>query len=239
MSIKTIYFFRHGQTNYNVSKHQETLDACKKFFAQYVGDRATMTREDYAKVPLNDTGKQQAMLLAQYLQDKHLEVVVSSPYQRTLETAQAVVELAKVPLLLDERLVEVHKGEAQNLFPCEMEQKYNAETLSQWRSTDPKDADFAFPQGESKNQVIQRLTTAVINVVTAPEDYHTIGISTHASILRYFILYITKTLMETLKNSEVAVCTFDPRQYDPARPLEAFHYQGRHLVSDVLSKKNT
>ena len=65
---KTIYIFRHGQTDYNVA-------------------RRVMGQLD---IPLNDVGRIQAAELANKLETATIDVIYSSPLTRAIETAQKI-----------------------------------------------------------------------------------------------------------------------------------------------------
>lgn len=66
-----------------------------------------------AGVTLDDKGVQQAAALAERLRPVPLAVVVSSPLERTVQTARALVDGREpaVPLELDERVIEAHYGD--------------------------------------------------------------------------------------------------------------------------------
>ncbi len=66
---QNFYFFRHGQTNENRD-----------------GIRQDMGQDAY----LLDAGLKQAEELAEFLSDKNLDVIYSSPYMRAVDTAKIV-----------------------------------------------------------------------------------------------------------------------------------------------------
>ena len=72
--MKHFYFFRHGQTNENRDGKQYST-----------GDNAYLT----------ETGVKQAQELAKYLSDKNLDIIYSSPFNRTIETAKIIAKKYK------------------------------------------------------------------------------------------------------------------------------------------------
>lgn len=60
--------------------------------------------------PLSDRGRKQVEKLADELSAKSIEVIFSSPLWRTRQTAEILSRSLKVPLLSDERLIEIDVG---------------------------------------------------------------------------------------------------------------------------------
>ncbi|WP_281738401.1 histidine phosphatase family protein [Enterococcus dispar] len=85
-----IYLARHGQTQWNVEKR-----ICGR-----------------ADVPLTTVGRRQAQNLVQKLSDKKIKIdrIIVSPLCRAQETALIVNEKLQLPLVTDERLIEMDFG---------------------------------------------------------------------------------------------------------------------------------
>lgn len=65
----------------------------------------------YGRLPgygLSDNGREQARATADYLRDKPLDALYSSPMQRAQETAGIIAQHQQVKVAVDERLNEVH-----------------------------------------------------------------------------------------------------------------------------------
>ena len=76
-----LYVVRHGQTQYNVDKRfQGQID-----------------------VPLNDVGKKQVMELSKKLSNINLDLIISSPLLRAVDTAKAIQKNNKVPIIISEK----------------------------------------------------------------------------------------------------------------------------------------
>ena len=87
---RNFYFFRHGQTNENEAGARE-------------GNRV----ESF----LTDAGIRQAKRLAEYLSDKNLDVIYSSPLKRAVHTAEIVAERHPgIKIITDDDLIEAAFG---------------------------------------------------------------------------------------------------------------------------------
>ncbi|MBO9130289.1 histidine phosphatase family protein [Bacillus sp. 165] len=93
---------RHGQTDWNF---QEIIQG----------------RED---IPLNETGKKQALQSAQFLQNEKWDIIISSPLVRAQETARTVANAVKLDSIeLDDRFIERNFGEASGKSIAEFREK--------------------------------------------------------------------------------------------------------------------
>ena len=71
MPMKTVYFVRHGETEANVAR---------------------IIAGGELESPLTDQGKKQAKKAGQELRDKHIDMIVSSPMERTRDTAKLIAK---------------------------------------------------------------------------------------------------------------------------------------------------
>ena len=119
-----LFVTRHGQTTWNVLNK-----VCGRTDA-----------------PLTALGRQQAAALADKTKDLGIDLIISSPLQRALDTARAVEVVCGAPIMTDERLIE---------------QDYGI-----YEGVDRKDAGFQsnkrffayrYPQGESMMQLAGRV----------------------------------------------------------------------------------
>ena len=131
---------RHGQTPMSVQK-------------RYSG------RTD---APLTDTGIRQAAAAAKRLAPAGLDVIVASPLQRTVRTAEEVAAVTGIPVLTDEGFRETDFGAWEGLTFAEVRERWPAE-LAAW----PADPQVAPPGGESFTNVSARVTAALHRVLAA------------------------------------------------------------------------
>lgn len=79
-----IYVVRHGETDYNV----------KKVF------------QGQTDIPLNETGKKQAQETASKFKNINVDMILVSPLQRALQTAEPISQITGVPITVEQRLIE-------------------------------------------------------------------------------------------------------------------------------------
>lgn len=88
-----LYITMHGQTNWNVQKKvQGKVD-----------------------IPLNDKGKQQALLVKNELEEVPIDIIICSPLIRAKETAIIINSERNIPIIYDDRISERDFGEFEGL----------------------------------------------------------------------------------------------------------------------------
>lgn len=103
--------------------------------------------------PISLGGRAAAEELIEYFSDKNIEAIYVSGYRRTGETiAPLAARLGLVPVI-DERLNEIDNGLIEGLSDAEVEERY-PEVWSAYRR---RSADFRFPEGETGEEVRQRI----------------------------------------------------------------------------------
>ena len=65
--------------------------------------------------PLSEKGRTQAAELAEKLKDTDIDLIFSSPLSRAKETAMAVAKVKGLPVIEDERLLEIDFGEFEGV----------------------------------------------------------------------------------------------------------------------------
>lgn len=79
-----IYVVRHGQTDYNV----------KQVFQGHID------------IPLNDVGINQAKETASKFENIDIDMILVSPLQRAIQTANYIKDVVGKPIIIEERLIE-------------------------------------------------------------------------------------------------------------------------------------
>lgn len=104
-SVKSRWFFiRHGETDANKTENQNG---------------------DGYDCPLNENGRTQAQRAGEHLAHESIEVIFSSPFSRTRETAEIIGEKTGVQeIIFDERLRERHMGEAEGISYAETRERF-------------------------------------------------------------------------------------------------------------------
>jgi probable phosphoglycerate mutase len=154
--VTRIVAIRHGQTAWNVdARIQGQLD-----------------------VGLDETGRWQALRLAQALADERFDAVYSSDLGRAWQTAQVVAEAAGVALRADQGLRERGFGVFEGLTFAEIEQRF-APQAQRWRS---RDVTFGPEGGETLARFVERAVDAVAAIAARHRGQH-IAVVTHSGVL--------------------------------------------------------
>ncbi|MEY4133939.1 MAG: hypothetical protein RL386_289 [Bacteroidota bacterium] len=157
MHPKKLYFIRHGETEYN---------------------RLNIVQGRGVNAPLNDTGLWQAEAFYQTYRHIPVKAVIASSLQRTHQTVGPFTR-QQLPLTALPDLDEMHWGSFEGQSPSpelrEMYQKANLE----WSAGN---YGFSFGDGESAQQLAERLSRALQYLCERPED--TLLVCSHGRALR-------------------------------------------------------
>ena len=145
--MKHLYFVRHGLSEHNIA-------------GIYSGQTET---------PLSKEGRVQASMAGEIAKELHIDYIISSPYERALETAQIIAREIGYPLdeiELNDNLVERHFGELEG---------------TPWLPD--RDVDNE-PGVESPADLEARVKRAYEHILTLP--YDNILVASHGSTGRMF-----------------------------------------------------
>lgn len=155
--MKKLYLFRHGETDYNLHNLcQGILD-----------------------IPLNDTGRSQALELANRLSGFGIEIIYSSHLVRAAETAQIVAQKLQIPVVKHAGLQEVNLGTLAG-----KSKEVVAKIMPDYQHI-RKDLEFdlQFPEGESRLESRRRILDAVLTIANT-SIANNIGIASHGFVIR-------------------------------------------------------
>jgi len=105
-----------------------------------------------AGVPLDDVGLQQAEAVAAALQEEPIALVVASPLSRAVQTARAVAQSHKLPVVNDDAFTDIDFGQWQGVPAAQVQQQY-PELYAAWLT---RPHHVRFPGGEDLNTVAAR-----------------------------------------------------------------------------------
>jgi probable phosphoglycerate mutase len=105
-----------------------------------------------ADVPLDELGLEQAQRAADFLKDRKIDAIFSSPLSRCLELANGVAAYHDLEVMVDERLREIDLGRWDGETYREIFEK-DGELLKKW-TRDP--TSMTIPGGESLQDVQER-----------------------------------------------------------------------------------
>ena len=160
--MKTIIMVRHGQSVTNLDKvFTGQLDA-----------------------PLTDIGRQQARLMAQYLDFYQVNRIFASPLQRAVDTADAIAVRQNCTVEKCSAIMEINSGHWQGLTFDEIAKRYPV-TYQAWKT----DIGSAEPDsGETCVQLYDRVTAFFKEMLQMDEK--TICLVCHATPIRMMESYM-------------------------------------------------
>ncbi|MDY6431023.1 MAG: histidine phosphatase family protein [Bacilli bacterium] len=204
-----IYILRHGETTLNAKGvMQGRLDE-----------------------PLNDRGRELALITGRALKGIHFDYAISSPLSRARETAQIILKESQniLPIDIDERIIEIDFGDLEGKKITEMGEdglKFYFEPLK----------FKGFPNGETVLEVCKR-TQEFLKELIAKDDNKTYLISTHGCAMRAMINYLLDnkedywighapyncsfTIIESNKG-KASIIEIDKVYYDPSLIVDRF-----------------
>jgi ribonuclease H / adenosylcobalamin/alpha-ribazole phosphatase len=197
---------RHGQTPMSVQK-------------RYAG------RSD---VPLTDTGIRQAAAAAKRLASAGIGVIVTSPLQRAVQTAEEVAAVTGTPVVTDDGFRETDFGAWEGLTFAEVRERWPSE-ITAWLA----DPAVAPPGGESFAEVSERVTIA-LNRVLANRGRQTVLIVSHVTPIKTLVaaaLLAPPPALYRMHLDVAALCEIDWYPDGPA-VLRSFN-DTAHLDSEI------
>ncbi|KAJ1837583.1 hypothetical protein LPJ57_011383, partial [Coemansia sp. RSA 486] len=128
--------------------------------------------------PLNDTGKRQADALAEALKHSKIDWILTSQFDRAIETASHVAKYhPQAVSTIDERLREISWGVADGKYIDEVDHMVDP-VVDEWNAGD---FDARVPEGESANECKARVVAAFADILAKVRQnkHKTVFINTH------------------------------------------------------------
>lgn len=157
--LKTIYFVRHGQSEHNVAPVFQSPDS-----------------------PLSEQGKRQALSMAKRVAKISFDVLISSPFVRAKETAEAIAQASGKTIEISELFTERIKPSYINGKPYT---DSKAELL--WRQWEESllTPGARVEDGENYDDLLARAEAALSFLENRPEQ--TFVVVTHGYFLRFLV----------------------------------------------------
>ena len=212
---QTLWVVRHGQSAGNVARDR----------AEAAGHELIDIATRDMDVPLSELGERQADALGRWFGDlppaQRPEVLLCSPYRRALQTAQRLLQAARLPLqapqfICDERLREKEFGILDRLTVRGIRQRY-PELAAQRQHV----GKFYFrpPGGESWCDVILRLRS-VVEMIAREHRRQRVLIVAHqvtVNCFRYLIEHLDEArILEADRGADVPNCGVTSYEFEPA-----------------------
>lgn len=136
-------------------------------------------------VELTEKGIEQAKKLAETVQDHNIDIILSSPLKRAVETSKIVADKNNIPLQIEELLIEQDYGIYEGV------DRKNESFLANKRNF-----AYKYPEGESMMQVAYRIYGLIEKLKEQYKDKNILMIS-HGGVCR-----IIRTYFQDMTNDE-------------------------------------
>ncbi|HDX9610536.1 TPA: histidine phosphatase family protein [Bacillus toyonensis] len=182
--MTTIYFVRHAHSTY--------------------------TKEERER-PLSEKGHLDTENVTHLLKDEHIDVVISSPYKRAIQTVQGIANTYNVSIRIEEDLRE-------RLLSKEQVTNFTDAMQKVW-----EDWTFAYEGGESNDVAQKRAVLCMQNILEKYKGKN-IVIGTHGNIMvllmNYFDSKYDFQFWKTIQMPDVYKLTFDNNRFISAERIE-------------------
>jgi probable phosphoglycerate mutase len=184
----TLYFVRHGETQYNVERRMQ----------------------GFCDSPLTEKGITQAKSVGKGLSNIPFIAAYSSDSQRVQDTAKYAIGNRDIPLIIDKRLKEMNFGVLEALLEDEIPTLYG-DALEKLFSLD---VNASAPEGESYAQLFTRTEEAVKEIVEKhASEGGNILIFSHGVTIGNYIIQVTKSKeFQVHENCSVSVISYENGQ---------------------------
>ena len=173
-----LYVLRHGETNENTTGIMQ-------------GNMETV---------LNEVGRKQAISVRDKVMKANIDLVISSPKKRTIETASLAAP--NIPIILDDRLLSRNHGEFEGM------QREQINLDDYWNIKLNKQYEKAESMGEIFNRV-----SSLLNDISIKYSDKTVLLVTHSGITRVLYYYFNGFPEDgNLTEYESTNCSFE--QYE-------------------------
>ena len=204
--ITRLCIVRHGETDWNVEKRIQ----------------------GHTDVPLNATGRAQALAMAFNAAHRRFSAIYSSDLSRAMETARYVAEREDEAIRPMPQLRERHYGILQGLTAAEAAESHPAaHTL--YLARDP---DYDFVTGES----LRGFATRVLSGLSLLARHHageTILAASHSGVLDVLYRHATGRPLESPRDFEIPNCALNWFGMD-GHGLHLERWADRHHLAHVL-----
>jgi broad specificity phosphatase PhoE len=190
---KKIYIFRHGETDWNKAG----------------------LMQGHTDIPLNESGRKQALALQKFFAQNPVEVFLSSDLSRARETAEIARGSLKVPHEIDPRQRETNLGMAEGLTREEIASKIAPDAFERWVSHEPIEWEFRFPNAESKTEHQRRVHESLLDYLKHT-SYSRIAFCSHGGSMRRLIYAVRPNHTDPVMIQNCMLYEFN---YEPTRGL--------------------
>jgi probable phosphoglycerate mutase len=191
----TVYLIRHGET---------ALTPERRFSGDGELDPA-----------LTEAGLQQAAAVAEEIAKRKPEILISSPLQRTRQTAAAIAATTGLDVSIDDQWIECSFGIWDGMSLAEVKDAY-PEDFKAWVTS----SAFRPPRGESYDEVLSRVD-AGLTALGQEFPGQKVAIVTHNGVIKSAVAAALGTSAEAIFHVDVQTCSITTIAIWPSDGLRA------------------
>ncbi len=155
-----LYVFRHGETDWNKEGRLQ----------------------GHLEIPITETGERQTESIASILENKGVEILLSSDLKRAKRTSEIVSKILGLNPIFDSNFREVFLGEGQGKLISEVDFYFGKSFWERWNNHDPAYDELHFPNGESKREMDYRIHHSLLRI-TELFSGRVIALCTHGFVM--------------------------------------------------------
>lgn len=134
---------------------------------------------------LSEKGRLQAEKLSDYLKNKNIDKIYTTPFSRTKETIKKLAEIKNIEIEERSQLNEINFGNFEGLSFKEMNEKYPREV----EKMISEGFKYKYPNGESLEETFVRVKDEVKKIISS-NDNSTVVICSHGGTIRNIVSYL-------------------------------------------------
>jgi phosphoserine phosphatase len=174
-------------------------------------------------IDLDATGLKQAELMGEYLNDRKIEAVYSSPLKRALQTAYPIASRHGLEVIVTQGLNDFHFGAWQGLSVTEVQEKFPA-LFTEWAETPHL---VKIPGGDTLDAVAKRAMAVVSELIVKYQNTVVlVGHRVVSRVLMLALLGLDNSHFWNIRQDTAATTTF---LYEKGRFVLSEHNNTSHL----------
>jgi broad specificity phosphatase PhoE len=165
-----------------------------------------------AGVPLNDAGQAQVQRVVEQLRHVALAAVVSSPLERTRETADSIAEAHGLRVRTMPALAEFEVGDWTGRTFTALEQD------PEWRRFNAARSVVRAPRGELMLEVQQRVVSTLIDLAAEHPD-GAVAVVSHGDVIRAALMFFLGSPLDFVHRLEISPASISVVTLDGWTPI--------------------
>jgi probable phosphoglycerate mutase len=163
-------------------------------------------------VHLSETGVAQARAAGEYLADKKIRAIYSSPIDRTRDTADEIAERLSLPVTDDEQIGEIHFGSWTNRSLKQLA------TTKLWKTVQSYPSGARFPDGESLREA-QARSVGELERLRGAHPKKSLCVVSHADLIKLITAHYLGMHLDQFQRIHIAPASITTIAVDDAGPM--------------------